>query len=162
MQDPTDIGYWQWQFDSPEFRLFWEKAASLDVPVYIHPSDPVSHDDRSHVDDTARGHLLAMERGKSRETYIIAGPVHTVIEAFEIAEQITGIPAPKRHPGPGLMKTLASFISLFERVLPVPESYSSEYLRTSAGVTYLGSSEKAERARLLCPALSGRISRNTP
>jgi nucleoside-diphosphate-sugar epimerase len=33
----------------------------------------------AHVEDTARAHILTMERGKPGETYIIAGPRHVRI-----------------------------------------------------------------------------------
>ncbi|MBI4258417.1 MAG: NAD-dependent epimerase/dehydratase family protein, partial [Thaumarchaeota archaeon] len=99
----------------------------------------------AHVDDTARGHIQAMEKGRSGEAYIIAGPVHTVIEAMEIAEKITGIPAPKRRLKPRFLKTMATLMALLEKIYPVPETYSSEYLRTVAGVTYLGNSDKARK-----------------
>src|SRR2546425_9352230 len=35
----------------------------------------------AHVEDTARGHLLAMDKGVAGESYIIAGPRHSLIEA---------------------------------------------------------------------------------
>ena len=36
----------------------------------------------AHVDDTARGHILAMDKGRPGETYIIAGSVHTIEDTF--------------------------------------------------------------------------------
>ena len=42
------------------------------------------------VDDIAHGHLLAMEKGKMGESYIIAGETHTLAEAFKLAKEITG------------------------------------------------------------------------
>ncbi len=86
----------------------------------------------AHVDDTARGHLLAMERGTPGESYIVAGPPHTLIEAFEIAERITGIPAPRIHVAPRVLRAFA-------------RAMRSERLRDVAGVTYLGSHAKARR-----------------
>ena len=86
----------------------------------------------AHVDDTARAHLLAMEKGRPGETYIVAGPPHTLIEAFAIAERITGIPAPRFHASPGLLRAIAAVSR-------------SERLRDVAGVTYLGSNAKARR-----------------
>jgi len=99
----------------------------------------------AHVDDRARGHLLAMERGRVGESYIIAGEPHTVAEAFKIAENVSGIPAPRREISPRILRLLASVSWLFERVIPMPETYTSESLRVLAGVTYLGSNEKAKR-----------------
>ena len=86
----------------------------------------------AHVDDTASAHLLAMEKGRPGETYIVAGPPHTLIEAFAIAERITGIPAPRFHASPGLLRAIAAVSR-------------SERLRDVAGVTYLGSNAKARR-----------------
>jgi nucleoside-diphosphate-sugar epimerase len=98
-----------------------------------------------HVDDTAHGHLLAMEQGKVGESYIIAGPKYSVVEAFTLAEQISGVRAPRLHPAPWMMKALASMIRLIGALFPLPEPYSAESIRSSAGVSYLGSNEKARR-----------------
>jgi nucleoside-diphosphate-sugar epimerase len=86
----------------------------------------------SFVDDVAEGHILAMERGRIGEKYILAGPSHTLVEAFGMAEAITGIPAPKYRISPRLVRFLAAV-------------RRSEWLRVGAGVTFLGSSAKAER-----------------
>jgi nucleoside-diphosphate-sugar epimerase len=48
-----------------------------------------------YVDDIARAHLLAMEQGKPGEHYIIVGPLHMLVEAMDLAERITGVPAPR-------------------------------------------------------------------
>ena len=98
-----------------------------------------------HVDDTARGHVLAMEKGRPGETYILAGPPHTLEEALEIAERITGIRPPRLRLPAWLLRALARAAGVVERVVPLPETYSAETLRVAAGVTYLGSSEKAKR-----------------
>jgi nucleoside-diphosphate-sugar epimerase len=90
-----------------------------------------------HIEDTARGHILAMDKGKVGESYIIAGPKHTVIEALEVAERLTGIPAPRFHPGPRFMR----FLSRGARLLG--NRAATERLRVLAGATYLGSNAKA-------------------
>lgn len=100
----------------------------------------------AHVDDVARAHLLAMEKGRSGESYFTCGPVHTFIEAMQLAEQITGVPAPRRTVPSWQLKALSRLMGGVERVIPVPENYSSEYLRISAGVTYIGSNVKAKQA----------------
>ena len=99
----------------------------------------------AHVDDIAQGHIQAMEQGRPGESYIIAGPTHTLIEAIELAERITGIAAPRLRAAPGALKAMAALMGLVERVVPVPASYTAEYLRVSAGVTYIGSNAKARR-----------------
>jgi nucleoside-diphosphate-sugar epimerase len=99
----------------------------------------------AHVEDTARGHVQAMERGTPGESYIIAGPPASIVEVLDVAQRLTGVPAPRIHPSPALIKAVASIMSAIERVAPLPETMSSEYLRVAAGATYLGSSAKAIR-----------------
>ena len=85
-----------------------------------------------HVEDTAAAHLLAMERGRAGQSYIIAGEPKSLVDGIEMAAQITGIPAPRLRPSPALLR----FIAMITR---------SEFLRVSAGVTYLGNNAKAKR-----------------
>jgi nucleoside-diphosphate-sugar epimerase len=99
----------------------------------------------AHVEDTARGHLQALERGRTGESYIIAGPNHTLVEALQLAEQITGFKAPRLQGAPGMLRLMSAVMGVIEKLLPVPEQYSAETLRVSAGATYLGSSAKAAR-----------------
>ncbi|MBP6823623.1 MAG: NAD-dependent epimerase/dehydratase family protein [Acidobacteria bacterium] len=99
----------------------------------------------AHVDDTARGHIQAMEKGKIGESYFIAGPVHTLYDALKTAEKITGVKAPRLKASPGILRAMSAAMGLVEKVIPVSGQYSSETLRVSAGATYLGNSAKAER-----------------
>ena len=99
----------------------------------------------AHVDDTARGHVLAMEKGKPGETYIIAGPIHTFEEAFAFAEKITGIKAPKLRPSPGMMRMMANLMKIIGHFFQLPPDYTSESLRVIAGTTYIGVNSKARR-----------------
>jgi len=98
----------------------------------------------AHVDDIAEAHILAMEKSQPGTTYIICGPTHTLTEAMQIAEEITGIRKPLAIP-PGMLKITALLVSLIEWLIPLPEMYSSEALRVQAGVTYLGDNAKAKR-----------------
>jgi nucleoside-diphosphate-sugar epimerase len=92
-----------------------------------------------HVDDTVDGHVLAMQKGRPGESYITAGPPHTLSDAFAIAEEVTGIPAPRWHVSPSVMLRLAGLLQTLGR----PDA--AEVLRVGAGVTYWGTSEKARR-----------------
>jgi nucleoside-diphosphate-sugar epimerase len=40
----------------------------------------------AHVDDVARGHILAMEQGVVGENYFLAGPIATVADVLKLAE----------------------------------------------------------------------------
>ncbi|MCC7361825.1 MAG: NAD-dependent epimerase/dehydratase family protein [Anaerolineales bacterium] len=99
----------------------------------------------AHVDDVARAHLLALEQGHAGQSYIIAGPAHTLIDFFQTAEAITGVPAPRLHAPPGLLRAAAALMGLLEKVVPIEGTYNSESLRVLAGVTYLGTNAKARR-----------------
>ena len=99
----------------------------------------------AHVEDTARGHILAMERGQAGGSYIIAGSAHTLEEALDLAQAITGIPAPKFRASPVLLKTLAALMGVVGSVVSRPASYTAEGLCVSAGSTYLGDNSKARR-----------------
>jgi nucleoside-diphosphate-sugar epimerase len=99
----------------------------------------------AYVEDVARGHLLAMEKGAPGESYILAGPAHSLVEAFEIAEEIKGVKAPRIHAAPAMLKTMAKVMGVVGTVVPLPASYTAESLRVAAGVTYLGSNAKARR-----------------
>jgi nucleoside-diphosphate-sugar epimerase len=98
-----------------------------------------------HVEDTARGHIQAMERGQSGEAYIIAGERCDLVSALKLAERITSVSGPRVTIAPGMMKATAGLMSVVERIIPVPNDYTAEYLRENAGTTYLGDSSKAKR-----------------
>ena len=98
-----------------------------------------------YVDDVAQGHILAMERGRPGESYIIAGSPHTFIEALTLAQQISGVPAPRQHPPPALLKGLAAVMGVVGAVVPLPQDYTAESLRSIAGVTQLATNAKARR-----------------
>lgn len=96
----------------------------------------------AHVEDTARGHILAMEKGKPGETYIIAGEPRTMTDAFRLAGEITG----RRAPVTVLyqvMKVMSFLVKPLDKLLP--EMYTSEGLRVIAGTTYWGDNSKARR-----------------
>jgi nucleoside-diphosphate-sugar epimerase len=96
----------------------------------------------AHVEDVAKGHLLAMEKGKLGESYHLAGEPYGLLNAYRLAQEITGIPAPRAVP-PRLVNVMSVLVKPFDRFLP--ERYTSEGLRIIAGATYLGNNSKARR-----------------
>lgn len=96
----------------------------------------------AHVDDIVSGHILAMEKGRMGETYIIAGEPYTLLDAFKLASRITDRRAPAAVPHQA-MKLLSVLVKPFDPFLP--ESYTSEGLRVIAGTTYIGDNRKAKR-----------------
>ncbi len=99
----------------------------------------------SHVDDTARGHLLAMEKGRAGESYILTGPCHTIEQALAILDRTTGTRPRVLHVSSAFFKALIPLIQLAAAIIKLPEIYSAEAIRIIAGVTYLGCNEKARR-----------------
>ena len=96
----------------------------------------------AHVDDVAQGHVLAMEKGKIGETYIIAGEPFKVADAFSLAAQISGRQTPMVAPFQ-MIKVMSVLVKPLDGFLPV--SYTSEGMRVIAGVTYIGDNRKARR-----------------
>ena len=96
----------------------------------------------AHVEDIADAHLRAMDRGRAGESYIIAGPTHTVREALVLAAHVAGRRAPMPIPA-RTVRSLAPVTGLLDRVLPLPGAYTAEGLRVAAGPTYIASNEKA-------------------
>ena len=99
----------------------------------------------AHIEDTARGHILAMEKGKPGETYIITGPRHTFEYAFDTVAKFGKVRAPLMHPGPRTMRSAAALMGLVTRLTSLPTTLQPEALRVLAGTTYFGSNEKAVR-----------------
>src|SRR5689334_17016974 len=98
-----------------------------------------------HIEDTARGHILAMEKGKPGETYIITGPRHTFEYAFDLAASIAKVRAPLFHPGPHMMRAMAGAMGVAERFVSLPPALTPESLRVLAGNTYFGANDKSVR-----------------
>jgi len=99
----------------------------------------------THVDDQARGCILAMEKGRPGETYILGGPPSTLIDMLALAEKITGIRPPVLHPPPALMRAMAVLQDITGLIIAWPDTFAGETLRAGAGVTNWGTSARAER-----------------
>ncbi|MBX0286953.1 NAD-dependent epimerase/dehydratase family protein [Halomicroarcula sp. F28] len=97
-----------------------------------------------HAADTARSHILAMERGEPGEEYIVAGETHTMEALFDVAEAITGVPAPRTVP-PSLFGLLASAMGVVERVTTPPEGLRAETLDFLSGKHVAVDNTKARR-----------------
>lgn len=99
----------------------------------------------AHVEDTARGHILAMEKGKPGEVYHISGEISTLVDLFALAEKVTGIKPPRMQASPGTMKAMSKVMGMVGKVVALPENMHPESLRSLAGVTFLGDNSKAKR-----------------
>ena len=102
-----------------------------------------------YIDDTARSHVLAMERGQPGRNYFICGPSHTLEYAIDLASEVTGIPAPRVRLGPAVMRAAARLTELVAPIMTGPPAYTPEGLRVVGGLTYLGDNTRA-RTELGC------------
>ena len=100
----------------------------------------------AHVEDIAEGHILAAEKGRIGESYILAGPAVPLDELVDLWAEITGRRAPAvRIPG-RLLRPFAPLMGAIGSVIPLPMMFSEEATR-SAGATYMARADKA-RAEL--------------
>jgi nucleoside-diphosphate-sugar epimerase len=123
----------------PMWQL-WEGYLSGDLPVIPRETGYCW----GHVEDTARAHVDAMERGDPGEEYIVAGEPYTLEAAFDLAEDIVGIDPP-RAISPAFFRGLSRIAGVLERVVTLPPQYRSESLRVLGGATYWGDNAKATR-----------------
>ena len=98
----------------------------------------------SHVEDVAAGILLALDRGRAGEAYVLSGPVTTVREAIGTVAAITGRKAPKHAIPTPLMKALTPLGPLVGRLMGQPPNLR-ELISSADGVTFWAGHEKASR-----------------
>ncbi len=98
----------------------------------------------THVADIAGGILLALDKGKLGEIYVISGPVTTMREAIETVAKVSGRKAPKRDLPTGLMKALTPFGPLVGKLMGQPPNLR-ELISSADGVTFWASYDKAAR-----------------
>lgn len=124
------------------------RHAHYQLPVLIGPDNARSW---TFAADAAAGLRLAAERGRPGEVYHLAGPAHTWRAFLEACAQASGAPPPWLW----LPSRLAAVSAqLLTRAAP----HWAERLRSVAGITYLGRSDKAAqelgwRARPLADGL---------
>ncbi len=61
----------------------------------------------SYIDDVAEGHLLALEKGKTGERYILGGEDANLLEFMDILQDLTGVPPPRLKIPYSVAKVLA-------------------------------------------------------
>jgi dihydroflavonol-4-reductase len=100
----------------------------------------------AHVEDVATGHILAAEKGRIGESYILAGPAIPLGEMVDFLAYLTGKRAPLLRIPARLLRPLAPLAGMLHSLLPLPNVMSEEAIR-SLGTTYMARADKA-RAEL--------------
>ena len=98
----------------------------------------------THVDDIAAGILLALDKGRVGETYVLSGPVTTMREAIETVAAATGRKAPRHAMPVPLMKMLTPIGPLVGKMIGQPPNLR-ELISSADGVTFWAGHEKASR-----------------
>ena len=97
----------------------------------------------AHVDDVADGHVRAMERGRSGESYMLAGPRATLADGLRLVAAIAGTKGPIVLPE-RMVRASAALMGVLGRVVPLPPDLAAETMRAGLA-TYYGTPAKAER-----------------
>jgi nucleoside-diphosphate-sugar epimerase len=98
----------------------------------------------AHVEDTAAGIVLALDRGTAGEAYFLSGPVTTVRETIGIVAKVSGRKAPTRAIPTPLMKAMIPIGPLVGKMMGQPPNLR-ELISAADGVTFWASNEKAAR-----------------
>jgi nucleoside-diphosphate-sugar epimerase len=98
----------------------------------------------SHVEDIAGGIVLALDKGRLGETYVISGPATTMRGAIETVAGVSGRKAPKHDLPTPLMKALIPIGPLVGKMMGQPPNLR-ELISSADGVTFWASYEKAGR-----------------
>jgi nucleoside-diphosphate-sugar epimerase len=98
----------------------------------------------AHVEDTAAGIVLALDKGGTGETYVIAGPPTTMRDAVGIVASASGRKAPKHAMPTVLMKAMTPIGPLVGKMMGQPPNLR-ELIRSADNVTFWATNEKAVR-----------------
>jgi dihydroflavonol-4-reductase len=114
-------------------------AAAGRTPAYVDTGLNIAH-----VDDIARGHLLALERGRHGERYILGGADMTLKEILTQVTRIAGRTAPRVRLPHGLVLPIAHVAEAWARLSGGSTRITVEGVRMSRKRMYF-SSAKAMR-----------------
>lgn len=95
-----------------------------------------------HVEDVAAGILLALDRGKPGESYVLGGQITTMRETIDTAARVVGRKPPRGTMPTALLKLLRPVGPLVGRVMDQPPNLS-ELIRSADGVTFWARHDKA-------------------
>ncbi len=97
----------------------------------------------AHVDDIARGHLLAMDAGVEGESYVLAGERASLADGLRLAAELAGTKGPLVLPVAAVRLT-GRAAALVGRLVPLSPDFAAESVRSSLAY-YWATPAKAER-----------------
>ena len=113
-------------------------AASGRMPAYVDTGLNIVH-----VDDVAEGHVLALERGRLGQRYILGGANLTMLQMLALVDDVTGRPQHRRRLPVGVLWPVALAGEVIGRVTGREPLVVRDHLRM-ARKTMFFSSAKAE------------------
>lgn len=96
----------------------------------------------AHVEDIAEGHILAAEKGKIGESYVLAGPAVPMGEMMDFWAYLSGRRSPALRVPAKMLRPVAPVMGALGSVVALPPSFSQEAVG-SLGVTYMARADKA-------------------
>jgi dihydroflavonol-4-reductase len=95
-----------------------------------------------HVDDVAAGVLLALDKGKSGEAYVLGGQITTMRELIQTLARVAGKKAPRRALPTPLMKAMTPFGPIVGKVMGQGPNLR-ELISSADNVTFWAKHDKA-------------------
>jgi dihydroflavonol-4-reductase len=123
---------------TPTGRIAVEAARGR-MPAYVDTGLNIVH-----VDDVAEGHLLALEKGRIGERYVLGGQDASLSEMLQVIAGLTGRPAPRLRLPIGPLYPLAEIAELIGRITRKEPFLTRDSLKMASHHMYF-SSAKAER-----------------
>jgi nucleoside-diphosphate-sugar epimerase len=127
--------------DHSELGATLVRASQGKLPATAFPDLTVS---MVHVDDVASGIILALEKGKFGESYILSGETATMGDLVVQAAAIGGTKPPRFTVPTAVLRGLAPAGAIVGPAFGMPRNLR-ELVRASDGVTYLATHDKATR-----------------
>ena len=97
-----------------------------------------------HVDDVADGILLAHDKGKVGESYVLGGQIATMRDLVQTTAKVAGKKPPKRELPSGVIKLAAPAGPVLGKAMGFPPNFR-ELISASDGVTYWAKDDKARQ-----------------
>jgi dihydroflavonol-4-reductase len=128
---------------------FWKLSESVhQVAQFVNDGSPVYFEGGFgvvDVEDVARGALLAMDRGRNRERYVLSGENVTVKQLFDMIAELTGLRPPTiKLPFP-VLRLIAGGMELASKVTGTRPMLDRTQIDEFAGKYGYFSSDKAKR-----------------
>ena len=95
-----------------------------------------------HVEDVAAGILLALDKGRPGESYVLGGQITTMRELIETVAKVSDKKPPKRAIPTGLMKAMTPVGPVVGKIMGQPPNLR-ELISSADGVTFWAKHDKA-------------------